>query len=326
MRKKIICAMLAVAMLTQISACATDKETQSAAIKDKQAEESLEKGNTAGIESVEETNTADAEISEDRNKADMESVEVVNTSDAEAVGTANTTDEERVLATTVENLPVQDTENEHTTERKMRAAYELALQDLLFTHMLPVYGDVDVDPDVFGSFEKNQYAIFDVDGDGQKELIVNLVSAPMAGTMQIVFRYNESANILEEEFCAFPATTFYENGAVRAEWSHNQGYAGDALWPYTLYQYNQDTDSYDEVSMVDAWDHSFELGAAGFPAEYDADGDGIVYIMIKDGGETIIDNAEYESFWQENIGDAKTIDIPFEYLTEENVNSIVENN
>ena len=50
---------------------------------------------------------------------------------------------------------------------------------------------------------------------------------------------------------------FYNNGSLEVMWSHNQGSAGDALWPYTLYKYNKESDSYDVIAQVDAWDKSF---------------------------------------------------------------------
>ena len=73
----------------------------------------------------------------------------------------------------------------------------------------------------------------------------------------------------------FPALTFYENGTVTADWSHNQGRAG-RFWPYTLYQYSLDSGVYEETGSVDAWDLECAGGderlAAAFPDEADADG------------------------------------------------------
>lgn len=73
----------------------------------------------------------------------------------------------------------------------------------------------------------------------------------------------------------FPALTFYENGTVTADWSHNQGRAG-RFWPYTLYQYSPDSGVYEETGSVDAWDLECAGGderlAAAFPDEADAGG------------------------------------------------------
>ncbi len=49
-------------------------------------------------------------------------------------------------------------------------------------------------------------------------------------------------------------TTYYDNGYVAAGWSHNQGVAGDKLWPYTLYRYDSSAGKYVQEAAVDGWD------------------------------------------------------------------------
>ena len=71
----------------------------------------------------------------------------------------------------------------------------------------------------------------------------------MAAQAEYVFKYDPEAKKLQTEFSEFPALTFYDNGIIKAEWSHNQGLAGDNFWPYSLYQYAPETDSYVLVGM-----------------------------------------------------------------------------
>lgn len=127
------------------------------------------------------------------------------------------------------------------------------------------------------------YAVYDVDGDGQDELILQNVNDIMAAMTERVYSFNPAGNTFQEEFSEFPALTYYDNGIIQADWSHNQGKAGD-FWPYTLYQYQAESDSYEMVGAVDAWDRRLteETRPETFPADVDADGDGMVYYLIGD--------------------------------------------
>ena len=91
----------------------------------------------------------------------------------------------------------------------------------------------------------------------------------------LVYTYDYPEEELRLVLSEFPALTFYENGTVAADWSHNQGWAG-RFWPYTLYQYSPDSGVYEETGSVDAWDLECAGGderlAAAFPDEADAGG------------------------------------------------------
>ena len=109
--------------------------------------------------------------------------------------------------------------------------------------------------DGFHDMSENKFAVYDIDSDGKKELIVLYTTTYMAGMTGTVYAYDSSSGTLRAELQEFPSLTFYDNGAVVAEWSHNQGMAGD-FWPYTVYSYNSGTDTYEQTAMVDAWDKS----------------------------------------------------------------------
>ena len=108
----------------------------------------------------------------------------------------------------------------------------------------------------------------------------------MAGQTGYVFAYNEQTKKLNTELSEFPSLTFYDNGAVKAEWSHNQGRAGDNFWPYSLYQYAPETDSYALIGMVDAWDKTYaqtDDQNNPFPSDIDKSGTGMVYYIMENG-------------------------------------------
>ena len=95
--------------------------------------------------------------------------------------------------------------------------------------------------------------MYDVDGDGQEELLLNWTGASMADTVEYIWGYRDNGTHVE--LCEFPALTCYDNGVIEAQWSHNQGLAGE-FWPYFLYRYNAETDQYEICGGADAWDKS----------------------------------------------------------------------
>ena len=128
-----------------------------------------------------------------------------------------------------------------------------------------------------------RYAITDIDGDGFEELLLMQDTGVMAFMDYLIL--DGQGGQLRAELEAFPSLTFYENGYVRADASHNQGLAGD-FWPYALYRYDAESDRYQKVAMADAWDsaiHSQDYAGNPFPKDADVSGAGIVYYVAGDG-------------------------------------------
>ena len=128
-----------------------------------------------------------------------------------------------------------------------------------------------------------RYAITDIDGDGFEELLLMQDTGVMASMDYLVLDGRDGQ--LRAELEVFPSLTFYENGYVRADASHNQGLAGD-FWPYALYRYDAESDRYQKVAMADAWDgaiHPQDYAGNPFPKDADVSGAGIVYYVAGDG-------------------------------------------
>jgi len=195
-----------------------------------------------------------------------------------------------------------------------RAAYRQALEDVL-EDWKTAFPDEDL--------SKNRFAIFDVDGDGQEELILEHASAAAtAGLSTEVCGYVDGE--LVTKLSEFPDLTFYENGAVKAGWSHNQGLGG-RVWPYTLYQYDAATDTYVRAGMVDAWDKALrdtDYDGNPFPDDVDADGDWLVYYIMTGGmyeRKDPVDGADHQAWLDSYTGGALPMEIPYQALTAENV-------
>lgn len=187
-------------------------------------------------------------------------------------------------------------------------AYGKALWDMYLLGLRPDGKELERSDDL-GPAEGNRFAVADVNGDGAEELIICWDQACMAGMQGLVYTYDYPEQELRLVLSEFPGLTFYENGTVTADWSHNQGWAG-RFWPFTLYQYSQETDDYVQIGAVDAWDSACteenEALAAAFPRDADADGDGLVYYILT--GEWYMEERAAPDGSRYQIWDAEAVD------------------
>lgn len=252
-----------------------------------------------------------------------------NMKNEEAVGE---TIEEAETENIEENIAKEEDIIEETEANDLQAdrasmieAYVSILKDVYTNHSFPDGNDYGFD-ETYNSSD-NKFAIYDIDQDGKDELIIEYVTTAMAGMTEKIYGFNTSTNTASEEFSEFPNLTYYDNGVIEAGWSHNQGFAGE-FWPYTLYQYNAESDTYAKVGMVDVWDKSLsekDYDGNPFPEDSDKNGDGIVYyIMPGDNYElnNPVDIDEYNKWHDSYAGGAEKVDVPYVSLNEENINNI----
>lgn len=206
-------------------------------------------------------------------------------------------------------------------------AYRSALEAIYNDHLYPNGDPVDVPAAAL--MENNHFAIFDVDGDGQDELIYENGDATTAGMMSIVFGYDETTGSLLYEITGFPGMDFYDNGVIIDYASHNHGLAGTAdFWPYTVYQYDFGQDGYLFMGYADAWSgETFPENFEGtpFPADLDLDGDRMVYSLTFFGAvrsETWMDGPEYQAWVDSYLDGASVLEIPWQNMTLENIQSV----
>ncbi len=178
----------------------------------------------------------------------------------------------------------------------------------------------------------NMFAVYDIDADGREELIVFYTTTYTAGMVEIIYDYDSGTGDVREEFLAYPMRTYYDNGIVEVEASHNQGLASDGgadgnFWPYSLYRYDPETDAYVSLASVDAWSRGFreeDYDGNPFPQEVDADGDGVVYYVATEGNEpeAPMDGAEYDQWRDSCLKGAEPIQVPYVNLTTDNIYAI----
>ena len=213
------------------------------------------------------------------------------------------------------------TEQSNAGDLGRKEAYKAVLENLYYHNTLPNGNDYGFNE--FRNITDNRFAIFDIDSDGKEELIIEFTTTMLtSGMVEVIYGYMPESKMVKEELTEYPILKFYKNGVIEALWSHNHSMS-EALWPYTLYQYNPETDTYLVVATIEAWEKSISdtKGEIVFPDQADIDGDGIVYYIQAEGEygyHNPVDFAEYKEWRESYIGDGTEIQIPFLNLTEEN--------
>lgn len=147
-----------------------------------------------------------------------------------------------------------------TIDKARKEAYSKILMDICVNHVFP-YG-ADWGYDGVSDMANNKFAVYDVDADGADELILKYTTSAMADMREVVYNFDSRTGTTGEEFMGFPALTYYDNGFIRADDSHNQSDDPEA-WSYTMYQYDEAFDFYKEVGTGVTNDGSVESYVGG---------------------------------------------------------------
>lgn len=224
-----------------------------------------------------------------------------------------------------ETQPETETETQPETEvsdaAARYAAYQFVLQQIAFEHVYPDGTDVGFDG-YDGFIEDNSFALLDLTGDGADELIVQFVTAPMAGNAETVYAYNAADDTVEPLLSLFPSVTYYDNGLVKADLSHNHGLAGDDYWPYDLYRYLVDTGAYELIASVDMWSRSVSaVGQNGeaYPEDIDTENAGTVFIVTQNGVSETMGQSDFAAWLSVLLENAAVIEPPYQSLSEANI-------
>ncbi|MGN0425792.1 MAG: hypothetical protein ACI4FY_10790, partial [Acetatifactor sp.] len=188
--------------------------------------------------------------------------------------------------------PAQTEGSEHLQDA--RKAFQQALQtihDELVWPELPDAGKIELfEP---GTIEDELFAVLDVDWDGQEELLVSVSNTYMAGMRMVIYSFDSQTDGVRVEAQVFPSVTVYP-GILKVEASHNQGYAGDVLWPYAVLRYDEEQDTYTEAIFVNAWSKEiseFDHEGNPYPEDIDTEHDGYVYLITENGQQKTLNRA-----------------------------------
>ncbi len=189
-------------------------------------------------------------------------------------------------------------------------------------------------------FEKNHFAICDVNGDGRQELLFSFSQGDStAGKCEVVYAWEEETDTLQVQLRDWLGPEYYHTGLVKVDASHNHGKDPyeRGVWPYWVCQYDAEQGQYQEIYYVDAWDGS--VIDTNFPDELDRDGDKLVYcVTVMDGGElpevapdapdsavseadngeteVILDQEEYEAWTEGIFPEWERVDVTYHPIAE----------
>lgn len=205
----------------------------------------------------------------------------------------------------------------------VRSAFQRTLQtihDELYWPELPDAGEINLWKP--GTIEDEQFALFDVDGDGQEELLVSVSNTNTAGMCEIIYGYNPQTDGVRVEAQNYVAVTHYP-GILKADASHNQGYAGDILWPYTLQFYQEAKDTYEDAFYVDAWCKAITdydpYAEMPYPEDIDTEQDGYVYLVTENEQKQILNRTDYQKWEAELFAQKEPLTIPWQKMTTANI-------
>lgn len=208
----------------------------------------------------------------------------------------------------------------------VRSAFQRTLQTIHDELIWPELPDADeISISQPGTIEGEQFAVTDVDGDGEEELLVSIFNTYVAGMQEVIYGYDPQTDGVRVEARNYVGITHYP-GLLKMDASHNQGYAGEVLWPYTVMVYEEGSDSYRDAYIVDAWSKAIAdydpYREMPYPEEIDSDGDGFVYLITENGQERILNRADYESWEAELFAGKEPLTIPWQKLTGENIRAL----
>ncbi len=238
--------------------------------------------------------------------------------DTTAVSENTTSEKETETETETETEPIVSIDEENEQSIKLsRQKFADVLATLGMGYKWP--DDTLVDEGDYSSVLNNEFSIFDIDGDGNEELIIAYTYTSNAGMKYEVYGYDVEKGALNSELKIYPAATHYSNGITIANESHNQTYSD--VWPYQVYKYNVAEDKYDIIASVYAWDKSYsdkDYDGKPFPTDQDKDKDGIIYYVTENDTETIMDKTDYDAWYKKCVGDDDKIDLIWNTLEPKN--------
>ena len=199
-----------------------------------------------------------------------------------------------------------------------QSLYVQTLTDLHDERILPSGAELTLEGDI----EKNRFAVYDIDGDGRDELLLEITQAPVEERFTAVYDIDSDGD-LRREVRYEAVLTFWTRGIVTASYPDAAEHEGDFI-PYAAAQYDKEQDTYTEFAYVSAIDRD-TLAAHDLLDEYPESADksktGRVYCIR---GDNPVDAADYEAWyasWHNNIHE---LEVPFLELTDENIRKMEE--
>lgn len=180
------------------------------------------------------------------------------------------------------------------------------------THQWPDETDMDVSGDFMAN---TRYTVFDFDGDGYEEFVVSVTDADyMKSYLEKMYKYNPDTGECTEILSICPWAEYYDNGTAYGPMDNSYRFGKN------LFQYDPERDRYVNQAYIFRWSRSEweEYSGHPFPEHKDMDGDGMVWCFIdSDDNYSYMDQADYETWYEELMGAERKIEVPWLLFSEE---------
>lgn len=276
--------------------------------------------------------TSCSSVEEEKSEAEM--ITVTTSQVKTTVSATSTTEPIKTSMEILTETVTQPQTEEFSDNIYVKQTYCEVLETIYYNRKLPLFSSEQMLSDDY-DIEENDFLIYDIDNDGSDELIFRLINYYVAGQAGIIYDHDAEGNLVLQ-FSAYPAFTFYENGAIKVKDSHNQGPSG-RFWPYGMYRYDHSKDSYEFLGFVEALDledvnmrnsvieENNGTNFIEYPYEADTSNSGFVYYIRPDwhsGEADPVDVTKYNEMDREFTGGTEPLELEFIKLTEENIQNV----
>lgn len=214
---------------------------------------------------------------------------------------------------------VSETTEEPVDKTELFAAYKKLYEDIKANRVWPDESSLGISGDLG---EALQYAVQDLDGDGNEELVVSVVTADyMAAYKEKVYKYDPASKGCVEMASVYPLPTYYDNGIIYGAIDESRRFSRAIL------SFNKESGVYEEIADTQVMSrYEMEFIGLTFPQEADKDGDNSVWLIYDgdreaDGADiwnqydgdkqTYMDNKEGDAWIQGKIGNGKRIEVNY---------------
>ncbi len=217
-----------------------------------------------------------------------------------------------------------DTADFSAGDKAARECYALVLKNLLYNGVLP--SGEDGYRSNMGLTSTTEFALADVDFDGREELVLTCDGSDYAAFTGYVLDYNPHLQQIHIQQSGYHTKQFLENGVIKAMWSHNQT-AGE-MWPFTIFEYDPVSDTYEQVGQVYATDKSIldaNKAPEKYPSEIDVSNTGTVYHILSPAltEVAVLDKKDFDAWIEDHQADAEERELTYWPLTQENIHALL---
>ena len=258
---------------------------------------------------------------------DKENKDIYRKADNSAVRGNDKKAAEEIISEMHDNIPgTKDTNIDNYLEA--RKAYQKILNTIMDNNRL-VTSNSRIDDLLeaeWGDPEENEFAVTDVDGDGEEELLFNAKTTFSAHMGVYLIRYK--GNGKTELIDSFTSPEYYADGSIKGIQKHLPDHSGDA---YLYTKYDTKKKDWVKYEVKEYLESTFmPEDEQTFPSDKDKNNDGKVYVVSSEYDpetyqykkDEYYDNGSEFDKWTDKMFISSKVNIRFSKFTTENIDAL----